>query len=102
MRIKKGDQVRVLAGDDRGKTGKVLKVYPGRNRALVEGVNFIKRHSRPSQNNPQGGIVEREASLHLSNLMLMQGDTPTRVGYRRLEDGTKVRYGRKTGEVINR
>ncbi len=101
MRIKKGDMVKVLSGNSRGKTGKVLKVLPGRNRAIVEGVNFIKRHTRPSQSIPQGGIVEREAAIHVSNLMVVVGNSPTRVGYKRLEDGKKVRYGKKTGETIN-
>jgi len=101
MKIKKGDMVQVLTGNDRGKRGKVLVVLPDRNRAIVEGVNFIKRHTRPSQSNPQGGIVEREATVHISNLMLIANGTPTRVGYQALEDGKKVRYARKTGETIN-
>lgn len=101
MKIKKGDTVKVISGNYRGKTGKVLKVLPDRNRAIVEGINFIKRHSRPSQNNPQGGIIEREASIHLSNLMLVVNNTPTRVGYQRLEDGKKVRFAKKIGETVN-
>jgi len=101
MRIKKGDIVQVLSGNSRGKTGKVLKVIPGRDRAIVEGVNFIKRHTRPSQSLPQGGIIEREAAVHVSNLMIVVGNSPTRVGYKRLEDGKKVRYAKKTGETIN-
>ncbi|MCH8023403.1 MAG: 50S ribosomal protein L24, partial [Candidatus Marinimicrobia bacterium] len=72
-----------------------------RNRAIVEGVNFIKRHTRPSQTNPKGGIVEREAAVHISNLMVIVGNTPSRVGYKRLEDGKKVRYSKKTGETVN-
>ena len=101
MKVKKGDMVRVLSGNSRGKTGKVLKILPDRNRAIVEGVNFIKRHTRPSQSIPQGGIVEREAAVHISNLMVVVGGTATRVGYKHLEDGKKVRYGKKTGETIN-
>jgi large subunit ribosomal protein L24 len=101
MKIKKGDTVRVISGNYRGKTGKVLKVIPRRNRAIVEGINFVKRHSRPTQTNPQGGIIEREASIHLSNLMLVVNNKPTRVGYTRLEDGKKVRMARKTGETVN-
>ncbi len=101
MKVKKGDRVKVLSGNSRGKTGKVLMVLPVRNRAIVEGVNFIKRHTRPSQSNPQGGIVEREASVHVSNLMVIVGNTPSRVGYKRLEDGKKVRFSKKTGETIN-
>ena len=101
MKIKKGDIVKVMSGNYRGKTGKVLKVIPNRNRAIVEGINFVKRHSRPTQTNPQGGIIEREASIHLSNLMLIVNNTPTRVGYTKLEDGKKVRIARKTGETVN-
>lgn len=101
MKIKKGDLVKVMSGNYRGKTGKVLKVLPDRNRAIVEGINFVKRHSRPTQTNPQGGIIEREASIHLSNLMLIVNNTPTRVGYTKLEDGKKVRIARKTGETVN-
>ncbi len=101
MKIKKGDTVRVISGNYRGKTGKVLRIIAGKNRAIVEGINFIKRHTRPSQNNPQGGIVEREASIHLSNLMLVVNNTPTRVGYTRLEDGKKVRLAKKLNETVN-
>ncbi len=101
MKVKKGDMVKVLSGNSRGKTGKVLMVLPVRNRAIVEGVNFIKRHTRPSQSNPQGGIVEREAAVHVSNLMVIVGNTPSRMGYKRLEDGKKVRFSKKTGETVN-
>ncbi len=101
MKIKKGDTVKVISGNYRGKTGKVLVVMPKRNRAIVEGINFIKRHTRPSQNNPRGGIIEREASIHISNLMLVVSNTPTRVGYTRLEDGKKVRLAKKIGETVN-
>lgn len=101
MKIRKGDTVKVLSGNARGKTGKILIVYPKKGRAIVEGLNFIKRHTRPSQNNPQGGIVEREASINISNLMLVANGTPSRVGYKVLEDGKKVRYAKKSGEMIN-
>ncbi|MFC1547514.1 50S ribosomal protein L24 [Candidatus Neomarinimicrobiota bacterium] len=101
MKIKKDDIVKVISGNYRGKTGKVLKVLPARNRAIVEGINFVKRHSRPTQTNPQGGIIEREATIHLSNLMLIVNNAPTRVGYTKLEDGKKVRVSRKTGETVN-
>jgi large subunit ribosomal protein L24 len=101
MKIKKDDIVKVISGNYRGKTGKVLKVLPVRNRAIVEGINFVKRHSRPTQTNPQGGIIEREATIHLSNLMLVVNNAPTRVGYTKLEDGKKVRVARKTGETVN-
>ncbi|MBA7620464.1 MAG: 50S ribosomal protein L24 [Calditrichaeota bacterium] len=101
MKIKKGDTVKVISGNYRGKTGKVLKVLPKRNRAIVEGINFVKRHTRPSQNIPKGGIIEREATIHISNLMLVVSNTPTRVGYTRLEDGKKVRFAKKIGETVN-
>ncbi len=101
MKIKKGDTVKVISGNYRGKTGKVLKVLPKRNRAIVEGINFVKRHTRPSQSIPKGGIIEREATIHISNLMLVVSNTPTRVGYTRLEDGKKVRFAKKIGETVN-
>jgi len=101
MKIKKGDTIKVISGNYRGKTGKVLKVLPQRNRAIVEGINFVKRHTRPSQNIPKGGIIEREATIHISNLMLVVSNTPTRVGYTRLEDGKKVRFAKKIGETVN-
>ena len=101
MRIRKGDTVEVISGDDRGKKGKVLRSYPRSERIVVEGVNFIKRHTRPSQNNPQGGIVEREAPMHVSNVMLVTGGQRARVGHRFLETGRKVRYSLKTGDDID-
>ncbi|MFQ6612058.1 MAG: 50S ribosomal protein L24 [Fidelibacterota bacterium] len=100
MFIKKGMTVRVISGNYKGQEGKVLFVFPKRQRVIVEGINFIKRHTRPSQDNPQGGIVEKEAAVHISNLMVVHGGKPTRVGYKFLEDGTKVRISRKTGEEI--
>lgn len=100
MRIKKNDQVKVIAGKYKGKEGKVLKVFPKTERVIVEGVNFIKRHTRPNQQNPQGGIVEKEAPIHVSNLMLVVNGTPTRVGMRILKDNSKVRIAKKTGETI--
>lgn len=101
MKIKKGDTVKVLSGTARGKTGKILIVYPKKHRAIVEGLNFIKRHTRASQKIPQGGIIEREASINISNLMLVADGTASRVGYKVLEDGKKVRYAKKTGTMIN-
>lgn len=100
MHIRKGDEVLIIAGNDRGKRGRVLKVFPKKNRVIVEGINFIKRHTRPTQNNPQGGIVEKEAPIHVSNVKLIHNGEPTRVGARYLDDGTKVRVAKSTGEVI--
>ncbi len=101
MKIRKGDTVQIMSGTDAGKVGRVIKVYLDRDRILVEGINIVKKHTRPSQDNPQGGIIEKEASIHVSNTLLMTGGKPTKVGYKILEDGKKVRVAKKTGEVIN-
>mgnify|MGYP000849790278 CR=1 FL=1 len=101
MYIKPGMTVRVIRGNHRGEEGKVLYISPKKERVIIEGINLIKRHTRPSQENPQGGIVEKEAALHISNLMVVHGGKPTRVGYKKLEDGSKVRIANKTGEEIN-
>ena len=105
MSIRKNDQVVVRAGKDRGKKGRVLSVVPDRNRVIVEGVNLIKRHTRPNpQKNIKGGIVEREASIHASNVMLLDPETnePTRVGKKVMADGSRVRIGRKSGSVVDK
>jgi large subunit ribosomal protein L24 len=100
LKIKSGDTVRVNAGDHKGQEGKVQKVLREKNKAIVEGVNMVSKHEKPSASNPQGGIVKKEAALHISNLSLIdkKGDT-TRVGYR-TEDGKKVRFSKKSNEVI--
>ncbi len=101
LHVKKGDTVKVIAGDDKGSVGRVLKVYPEKNRAIVEGVNIVKKHTKPNAKNTQGGIVEMEAPIHISNLMVMENNTPTRIG-RRIDEktGKLVRYSKKSGEVI--
>lgn len=99
LKIKTGDTVRVIAGDHKGKEGKVVRVFIEKNRAIVEGVNLVSKHTKPSAQNPQGGIVKKEASLHVSNLMLLEGGNTTRVGYRN-EDGKKVRFSKKTDKAI--
>lgn len=102
LHVKKGDIVRVIAGNDKGAKGKVLAVYPQTYRAIVEGVNKVKKHTKPNAKNTQGGIIEREASVHLSNLMLIDDKgNATRIG-RRVDEksGKLVRYSKKTGEVI--
>lgn len=101
IRIKSGDTVRVIAGDHKGSEGKVLEVMRDKNKAIVEGVNTVSKHEKPSARNPQGGIVEKEAPIHVSNLALIDaksGET-TRVGYE-VRDGKKVRYSKKSNEVI--
>ncbi len=102
LRVKKGDEVIVLTGREKGKKGSVLKVMPKDQRLLVQGVNMVKRHTRPSQANP-GGIIEKEASLHVSNVAHVDPKTgePTRVGYRYLDDGRKVRFAKRSGEIID-
>lgn len=101
-KIKKGDRVVVLSGKSKGKTGEVLKVIPKEDRAIVQGVNMVKRHTRPSYQS-QGGIVDKEAPIHLSNLAHVdpKDDKPTRVGFKVLEDGRKVRFAKRSGEVID-
>jgi len=102
FKLKKGDEVVVLAGWDKGKTGAVLGVLRAENRALVEGINMVKRHTRPSNTQP-GGIIEKEAPIHVSNLALTdpKDGKPTRVGYKFLDDGRKVRFAKRSGEVID-
>ena len=98
MIIKKGMTVKVLSGAHKGSEGKVLFVSPKKQRVIVEGVNFIKKSTRPSQENPNGGIVEKEASIHVSNVMVLQNGKVSRIGYKILEDGSKVRIFKKTNE----
>tara|TARA_Y100001970_G_scaffold275010_1_gene375667 strand:+ start:1324 stop:1635 length:312 start_codon:yes stop_codon:yes gene_type:complete len=98
MIIKKGMKIRVMSGAHKGMEGKVLFVSPKKQRVIIEGVNFIKKSTRPSQENPNGGIVEKEASIHISNVMVLQNGQVSRIGYRILDDGSKVRILKKTGE----
>ena len=100
MHLKKGMNVRVISGNDKGQSGKILEVFPKEMKAIVEGVNFRKRSVRPTQENPSGGFVDREAPIHLSNLMVLLNDQATRIGYKKLENGNKVRVSVKTREEI--
>ncbi len=107
MKIRKNDNVIVISGNSKGKTGKILKVYPDKLRVIIEGVNLMKRHARPSQRNPQGGITQREASVHVSNVMLLDPKTgkPTRVGSKSVKDATtgkktRVRVAVTSGETF--
>lgn len=101
-RIRKGDTVVVISGADRGKRGEVLRVHPKDNRAVVQGVNVAKKHTKPKGMGQPGGIIEVEATIHLSNVQLVdpKTDKPTKVGFRVLEDGTKVRVAKATGNVV--
>jgi large subunit ribosomal protein L24 len=105
IRLKKNDLVEIIAGRDSGKRGKVLVVLPEKGRVVVQGVNFIKRHTRPNpQKNIKGGIAEREAPIHVSNVMLVSPDDDkrTRIGSKLLAEGRKVRIGRRSGEVLDK
>jgi len=99
LKIKTGDTVRVIAGDNKGQEGKIVKVLLDTNKAIVEGVNMVSKHTKPSAQNPQGGISKFEAPIHTSNLMLVEDGETTRVGYR-IEDGKKIRFSKKTDKVI--
>lgn len=103
MRIKKSDLVRVMSGNDRGKEGKVLKVFPESGRIIVEKVNLIKRHTKASRNMPQGGIIEKEGPINASNVMLVCPNTgkPTRIGKEILSDGSRARVSKRSGEMLN-
>ncbi|WDL98930.1 50S ribosomal protein L24 [Alicyclobacillus sp. ALC3] len=103
LHVKKGDKVVVIAGKDKNKSGRVLLVDPKASRVVVEGVNVVKRHTKPNAVSPEGGVIEKEAPIHVSNVALAdpQSGKPTRVGMKVLEDGTKVRYAKKSGETID-
>jgi large subunit ribosomal protein L24 len=102
--VRKGDTVIVVAGKERGKRGKVLRVLPEKGRVVVERINMIKKHQRPTQKIRQGGIIEREGAIHLSNVMLVDpgSNKPTRVGMKALSDGKKVRVARRSGEMLDK
>ncbi|ARI75388.1 50S ribosomal protein L24 [Halobacillus mangrovi] len=103
MHVKKGDKVMVITGKDKGKQGTVLEAYPKKDRVLVEGVNEVKKHAKPSQENPQGGILTQEAAIHVSNVLPIDPKTgePTRVGYK-VDNGKKVRIAKKSGEALDK
>ena len=103
MHVKKGDKVKVISGKDKGQVGTILEAYPKKERVLVEGVNMMKKHSKQSNDNPQGGIVTKEAPIHVSNVMPLDPKTgePTRVGYK-VEDGKKVRIAKKSGQSLDK
>lgn len=102
LHLKKGDSVQVIAGEYKGEQGKVLEVFPSKSRAIVEGVNVVTKHVKPSASNPQGGIKEEEAPIHISNLMVLdpKSGEPTRIGRRVNEEGKIERYSKTSGEVL--
>ena len=103
MNIRRDDTVLVISGNDKGKRGRVLRVIPENDRVIVEGVRMMKKHTKPTQRDPQGGIVEREAPIHVSNIMVIDphSDEPTRVGKKRLDDGRNIRVAVRSGEMID-
>ena len=103
LHVKKDDLVMIVAGKDKGKSGKVLRVLPEKERVLVESINLVKRHTRPSQSNSEGGIIEKEAPIALSNVQLLCPgcNKPARTGLKVLEDGSKVRFCKKCNEIVN-
>jgi large subunit ribosomal protein L24 len=102
LKVKKGDKVVVLAGRDKGKSGEIVKVFPDQNRAIVQGVNIVRRHQKQSASQ-EGGIVSKEATIHISNLAIEdpKDGSPTRIGYKILDDGRKVRFAKRSGELID-
>ena len=102
LRIKKGDTVVIISGESKGQRGKVLSVQVDKQRAIVEGVNMVSKHTKPNAKNTQGGIIKQEAPIHISNMMVVEPSTgnPTRIGKRKNEEGKLVRYSKKTGEEI--
>lgn len=103
MHVKKGDKVKVISGKDRGKEGTILEAFPKKDRVIVEGINVVKKHAKPSQENPQGGILDIEAPVHVSNVMPIDPKTgeATRVGYE-VRDGKKIRIAKKSGEALDK
>tara|TARA_B100001142_G_scaffold311350_1_gene345675 strand:- start:254 stop:565 length:312 start_codon:yes stop_codon:yes gene_type:complete len=100
FKIRKGDNVRVISGAQKGNEGKVIKIVSGSNRVIVEGINLVKKHTKPNAQSPQGGIVEKEASIDISNISIVTSDGKTsRIGYR-IEDDKKIRYSKKSNEII--
>ena len=107
LHVKKGDNVKIIAGNDKGREGRVLAVFPSKEGVLVEGINMRVHHDKPTQDNPQGGRIEREMAVHISNVMVIDPTTgePTRIGRKRIEEnggGRWVRYSKKSGEIIDK
>jgi large subunit ribosomal protein L24 len=101
LKVKKGDQVKVMSGEDKGKEGRVLEVQTKKDRVIIEGINIVTKHVKPSATNPQGGIEKKEAAIHVSNVMVIDNQgNPTRIGRRRQENGKLVRYSKKSNEDL--
>ena len=103
FRLRKNDTVMIMAGENKGQSGRIIKVFPKKKTALVEGKNMVRRHTKPNQKNQQGGILEKEAAIHISNLMLLCPKTgkPTRIGMQVLENGNRVRFSKKAKELVD-
>ena len=101
MKYKKDDIVQVITGKYKGQQGRIIKVYPDKNRVIVEGVNIINKHERPTQENPQGGIMKKETSVHSSNILYVEGNIPVKIGYKILDNGSKVRFSKKTNNILD-
>ena len=101
MKYKKDDIVQVITGKYKGQQGRIIKVYPDKNRVIVEGVNIINKHERPTQENPQGGIMKKETSIHSSNILYVEGNVPVKIGYKILDNGSKVRFSKKTNNILD-
>ena len=101
MRIKKNDSVKVISGNNRGKTGRIIKIMSCKTKVIVEGINVVKKHARPTQENPQGGIIEKELPIHISNLILLVKGKAAKVGFKFLKDGKKIRINKLNGDAID-
>ena len=101
MKIRKGDMIKVISGNDKGKTGRVIKVFLNKNRIIAEGINVVKKHTRPSQENPQGGIMKKETSIDYSNVLYVENGSPVKIGYKILDNGSKVRISKKTNNILD-
>ena len=101
MKLKKNDIVQVITGKYKGHKGRIIKVYPTKDRVIVEGVNIINKHERPTQENPQGGVIKKEASIHSSNILYVENDVPVKIGYKILDNGSKVRFSKKTNNILD-
>lgn len=101
MKFKKDDIVQVITGKYKGQQGRIIKVFSDKERVIVEGVNIIKKHERPSQENPQGGVMKKETSIHSSNILYVENGSPVKIGYKILDNGSKVRYSKKTNNILD-